>query len=253
MTAELATLTHDGAVATLALNRPESRNALSLDLIEALRARVRELSAAKETTVCVMTGEGKAFCAGMDLRAVIDDPEAPGQLLRAIAELTIELRALPMVTLAKVNGAAIGGGCGLVCVCDLAMTHADAKLGYPEVSMGVCPAVVAPWLVRKIGAGPARRMLLMGGVLSGREALDEGLVSGVVESRNELDAATGEVVERLRNAGPNAIRATKNWVNEMESGGLAAQVRRGAMISTEVISHPDARDALKRVFEGRSG
>lgn len=241
---------HDG-VARLTLHRPEARNALSLELIKAVRARVRELAGQDTVRVCVVTGAGRAFCAGMDLKAILDDPDAPAALLRSIAELTIELRALPMVTVARVNGAAIGGGCGLMCVCDLALTHADAKLGYPEVDIGVCPAVVAPWLVERIGPGAARRMLLTGGLLTGAEAFERGLVTGVVATLEDLDGAVDELVGRLAGAGPRALRATKAWLNETGADAQADLVRRGALISAEVIADPAARLALKRAFGHR--
>lgn len=248
---DLAILTEEKGVARLTLNRPEARNALSLELIEALRAKVRILSGWDHVNVCIVAGAGKAFCAGMDLRAVVLEPHAPSQLLHAIAELTIEVRALPMVTIARVHGAAIGGGCGLVCVCDLAHTHADAKLGYPEVDLGVCPAVVAPWLVRRIGAGAARRMLLVGGVMTGAEAYARGLVSELVSDAVELDQAVHAAATRLRDSAPEAIRATKSWLNGAEADGLAEQVRRGAAISAAVISTPEARAALKHAFGSR--
>ena len=251
MTSNLATIERDGPVVTLRLNRPDARNALSLDLLNALRARVREIQAMDDAHVCVVTGEGKAFCAGMDLRAVLDDPDAPGVLLREIAELTIELRALPMVTIAHVNGAAIGGGCGLMCVCDLAMTHADAKLGFPEVGLGVCPAVVAPWVAASIGPGAARRMLLTGGLLSGEEAHARGLVTRLASSHDDLVVTVRDAVDRLRDAGPNAIAATKRWMNEMEETRLTELARRGAVISAEVLADPKARQALKKAFESR--
>ena len=251
MTTNLAMVDRDGPVATLRLNRPDAHNALSLDLLNALRSSVREIGAMSDVHVCVVTGEGKSFCAGMDLRAVLDDPDAPGRLLREIAELTIELRALPMVTIAHVNGAAIGGGCGLMCVCDLAMTHADAKLGFPEVGLGVCPAVVAPWVAASIGPGAARRMLLTGGLMSGVEAHQRGLVTRLASTRDELATVVSEAVERLRGAGPRAIAATKSWLNDMEESRLSELVRRGAVISADVISDPNARAALKRAFESR--
>ncbi|MGP1310478.1 MAG: enoyl-CoA hydratase/isomerase family protein, partial [Phycisphaerales bacterium] len=133
---DLALLSIDGRVATLTLNRPEQRNALSLDLLTALMERVAELGEMEGVSACVVTGAGKSFCAGMDLKAVLDVPGAPAKLLDLIAELTHAVRNLPMVTIARINGAAIGGGCGLACVCDLGVTTPDAKLGYPEVDLG---------------------------------------------------------------------------------------------------------------------
>ncbi len=248
---DLATLEYNNGLATITLNRPDARNALSLELIEALRARVREVAAMQDARVCVITGAGRAFCAGMDLKAIIDDPGAPSRLLRGIAELTIEVRALPMVTVAGVQGAAIGGGCGLMCVCDLAVTHADAKIGYPEVDLGVCPAVVTPWLVEKIGAGRARAMLLRGGLLTGAEAHAAGLVTDVVDDAAEVGPAVEAVVGRLLAAGPSALRATKGWLNESARAGLSELVRRGAMVSAEVLSDSETRATLARAFAAR--
>lgn len=247
---ELARLSVEGSVAELRLNRPESRNAMSEELLHTVTERVGDLAGRAGVRVAVLTGEGKAFCAGMDLKAVVGQPEAGARLLEALAELTVRLRALPMVTVAKVNGAAIGGGCGLACVCDVAVTHADSKMGFPEVDLGVCPAVVAPWVVRKIGAGRARRVLLSGGVMSGREAHAIGLVDYLVETHDELDAAADELVDRLSGGGGEAIRATKSLLNELDGSGDAERVRRGALISARVLASDEAQAALRARLKG---
>lgn len=244
---DLATLTIDSRIATLSLNRVDKRNALSLDLLEALHARCDELARHDDVTVCILTGAGRVFCAGMDLKAVLNEPGAPARLLSQIAELTIKLRRLPMVTIARVNSAAIGGGCGLACVCDLAVTHPDAKLGYPEVDLGVCPAVVAPWLVKTIGAGAARRVLLQGGTMSGQRALEMGLVSHCVPAE-ELDKTVNDLAQRLALAGPNALRATKQLLNELDEPALSAAVRKGAVLSAQVVEGPEARAMLSKAF-----
>lgn len=254
---DLALLEVSGRIARLTLNRPEQRNALSVDLLAALHTRADELarmaSGDAGPTVLVVTGAGKAFCAGMDLKAVLGDEKTAVELLRSLAELTIKLRALPMVTLARVNGAAIGGGCGLACVCDVGITHAAAKLGYPEVSLGVCPAVVAPWVVRKIGAGRARRVLLTGGMYSGEEAFAMGMVDQVVPSLDGLDAAAGALADRLAAGGPLALRATKALLNELDGSGDAELVRRGAALSAQVLNRPETQAALKAKLGGDAG
>src|SRR5690242_7530869 len=208
----LATLTFAGPIATLSLNRPDARNSLSLDLIAALNARLSELNSRPDLTVLILTGAGKSFCAGMDLKAVSTDEGLaaglPLKLLTALADFTIRLRKLPLISIAKVNGAAIGGGCGLATVCDMAITHADSKMGFPEVDLGVCPAVVAPWLVRKIGGGRARKILLSGGLMTGRQAFEAGMVDHVVPAPEGLAAATDELPTRLAAGGPAALRAT---------------------------------------------
>jgi methylglutaconyl-CoA hydratase len=243
---DLANITISGRIATLTLNRPDARNALSIQLLEALHARLDELHAGlKETSVLILTGAGKAFCAGMDLKLVLDDPAAPSKLLHLLADLTLKLRQLPLVTLAKVNGAAIGGGCGLACVCDLAITHADSKMGYPEVDLGVCPAVVAPWLVKKVGAGRARMILLTGGLMSGQRAFELGMVDRVVPTAADLDAAADEMAQRLATGGPKALAATKALLNELDGSTNHAQVKRGADLSAQVIALPETQHMLR--------
>ncbi|MBL8764579.1 MAG: enoyl-CoA hydratase/isomerase family protein [Phycisphaerae bacterium] len=246
----LATLTIEGCIGTLTLNRPEARNALSLDLLEELHARVDEVSRRSDVNVIVLTGAGKAFCAGMDLRAVLDAPSLALTLLRSLADLTLKLRALSQVTVARVQGAAIGGGCGLTTVCDFAITHADSKMGFPEVDLGVCPAVVAPWLVRKLGAGRARAVLLRGGLMSGDEALAIGLVTLVTPAPTDLGPATDELVSRLATGGPAALAATKRLLNELDGSLDADIVRKGAELSARVLCTPEAQARLRARLTG---
>jgi len=246
---EPATLTITAPIATLTLSRPEARNALSIDLLQAMHARIDELTHriafSSDVHVVILTGAGKSFCAGMDLKQVLDTPGAPLQLLTLLSTFTVKLRMLGAVTIAAVNGAAIGGGCGLATVCDLAITHADSKMGFPEVDLGVCPAVVAPWLVRKIGAGRARAILLRGGLMSGREALAAGIVNECVERLDELDTAVQRLATRLAVGGPNALRATKVLLNELDGSLDAAMANRGAEISAGVLATPEAQAMLR--------
>lgn len=250
---ELAQLHREEGLLRLVLNRPEKRNALSLELLAALQARIDELAAmaahADAPAVLMLEGAGSVFCAGMDLRAVLQDPDQPQQLLSAIAELTISLRMLPMVVIAKVHSAAIGGGCGLVAACDLAFTHPDAKLGFPEVDLGVCPAVVAPWLIERIGAGRARRVLLSGGILSGQDAWELGLVTQTTP-KQELDAACQDVAQRLAAAGPLALIETKRLLNQLEKNrGVHDAVRKGAEISAAVVAGAEAQAMLSKIYQ----
>ncbi|MEM0983422.1 MAG: enoyl-CoA hydratase/isomerase family protein [Planctomycetota bacterium] len=245
---DLATLEHDGAVARLTLNRPDARNAFSIEMLHDLHARLDEFGDGGDAKVVVITGAGKSFAAGMDLKQVVVDesgPELPGQLLASLGRFNLRLRRLPQVTVARVNGAAIGGGCGLACACDIAVSHADAKLGYPEVDLGICPAVVAPILVRKIGAGPARKVLLMGGIMSGEEAYRIGIVDELAPNAGELDALTEDLVGRLAAGGPRALAATKALVNELDGSLDEALVEKAAALSASVLVLDEAQAALK--------
>lgn len=244
---ELARLESDGPITTLILNRPDRHNALSIDLLGALHARLDELERAPPT-VLIVTGEGRSFCAGMDLKEVLGDPDAPLALLTALARMTVRLRRLRSIVIAQINGAAIGGGCGLACVCDLAVTHADAKLGFPEVDLGLCPAVVAPWVLRRVGAGMARRILLEGGTMSGERAGELGLVTEVVPARDGLAERVRARAERIASGGPNALAATKALLNELDGSLDEDLLLRGAALSAQIMATKEAQATLREKF-----
>jgi methylglutaconyl-CoA hydratase len=248
-TSNLTELSFDGPIATLALNRPEYRNALSLDLLAALHQSVDALHGmhAKGVgpTVCVVASTGRAFCAGMDLKQVLGDASASLALLSSLAELTWKLRTLPCVTIASVAGPAIGGGCGLVTVCDMAVTFSENKMGFPEVDMGVCPAVVAPWLVRKIGPGRARRVLLAGGLMSGLQGFELGIVDQLVPTAEDVMPAVNEMARRLAGGSLAALAATKGLLNELDGSVDLALLLRAAKLSSEVLQTPRAQELLR--------
>lgn len=237
----------DDGVATVELNRPEKRNALSPDLIDALHTVLDALEADSTIRVAIFGGRGKAFCAGMDLKGVLDDAEAMGGMLRGLALATGRIRRLPIPTIARVQGAAIGGGCGLAAVTDLAVTHAEATLGYPEVTLGVCPAVVAPWLIRKIGAGPARALLLQGGTLDGQAAWHRGLVDRIVP-HEDLEHTVNDMAAALCAGGQHAIAVTKQWINELDGSLDEAMLLEGARRSADVIAGDEAQARLQPRF-----
>lgn len=231
-------------IATLTLNRPEARNALDGALIQSLHESVVRLRDDASVRVLIVTGAGKSFCAGMDLRGVMSDPVAMGAVLRSLAETTVAIRNLGVPTIAAVHGAAIGGGCGLMVVCDYAITHAEAKVGYPEVELGISPAVVAPWLIRKIGAGPARAMLLRGGTMLGAEAFERGLADQLVGA-TEVGAAAQALAQQIASGGSHALAVTKRWLNELDGSWQAETVLRGAELSATVILGDEAQRRLR--------
>jgi methylglutaconyl-CoA hydratase len=249
---DLVITTIEHGIATLTLNRPDKANALSRDLISALGASVDAVAArcapAGDVRVVILAGAGKCFCAGMDLRAVASDPVAMGDMLRTLSRVSRAIRRMSVPTIACVQGAAVGGGCGLMVVTDFAVTHPEAKVGYPEVGLGICPAVVAPWLVRRIGAGRARAMLLAGGTMSGSEGHAAGLATHLC-AQHELHATAHALAERLARGGPRAIAATKRWLNELDGSMEDAVLDKAAEISAEIIAGEEAQARLRKAFE----
>lgn len=235
-------------IVTLTLNRPGKRNALSLDIIRALHTALDDVEKIDDMRVFLLAGEGRAFCAGMDLCGVIDDPKAMREMLRLLSQAMKRIRLLPVPTIACVQGAAIGGGCGLMVVCDFAFTHPESKVGYPEVDLGVCPAVVASWLIKKIGAGKARAMLLAGGTMSGQQGFDAGLATHICEL-GDLPTATMEFALNLARGGKNALAVSKRWLNELD-GSLDDEVLlKAADLSADVIAGDEALARLKPLYK----
>ena len=240
-------LHHNQGITTMTLNRPSKRNALSLELIEAMYEKLEEVERDKEMRVFVLAGEGRSFCAGMDLKGVIDDPVKMKQMLRRLSEATKRIRSLPVPTIATVQGAAVGGGCGLMVVCDFAFTHPEAKVGYPEVDLGVCPAVVAPWLIKKLGAGKARAMLLAGGTMSGEQGFQAGLATHLCEQDALLDSVDSFAMNLAR-GGKEAMATTKKWLNELDGSLDDDVLRRAADLSAEIIAGEEAQSRLKPLY-----
>lgn len=235
----------DGVIVTLTLNRPEARNALSYELIAALEGELEDLE--RDARVLILAGAGKSFCAGMDLKGVMDDPQKMGRMLHGLSRTMRRLRRLPIPTIARVQGAAVGGGCGLMVVTDFAITHAEAKVGYPEVDLGVTPAVVAPWVVRKLGAGKARAMLLRGGTMSGQEGFEAGLATHLV-SRGSLESSALELARSLAKGGREAMAVTKRWLNELDGSLEDASFEKAAELSAQVIAGEEAQSRLREIF-----
>ncbi|MHC5023353.1 MAG: enoyl-CoA hydratase/isomerase family protein [Planctomycetota bacterium] len=236
-------------IATLTLNRPEKRNALSPELIDAAGEALSSIERDVSLRVMILAGAGRSFCAGMDLRGILDDAAAMGGMLHGLSLVMRRIRRLAIPTIARVQGAAVGGGCGLMVVTDFAITHPEAKVGYPEVDLGVCPAVVAPWLIRKIGSGPARAMLLAGGTMSGQAGFEAGLATHLADAA-ELEAAALALAQSLAQGGRAALSVTKTWLNELDGSMADAPLDRAAALSAEVIAGDEAQERLHRVLSG---
>ncbi|MBT5366027.1 MAG: enoyl-CoA hydratase/isomerase family protein [Phycisphaerae bacterium] len=234
-------------IVTLTLNRAGKHNALSTEMIRAIHVGLDEIEQNADMRVLILAGEGRSFCAGMDLKGVLDNPPAMGEMLRGLAKASLRIRSLQVPTIARVQGAAVGGGCGLMVVCDFAFTHPESKVGYPEVDLGVCPAVVAPWLIKKIGAGKARAMLLAGGTISGKQGFEAGLATHLC-ALDDLPSAVMHFAKNLAKGGKNAISTTKHWLNELDGSLNEAMLQKGADLSAKIIADDEAQERLRQIY-----
>lgn len=208
-------------IAHITLNRPEKRNALNAGLVTELTSAFEEAKKDDQVKVIILAATGEAFCAGADLSYLqhlqrftyAENLEDSTRL----KNLFFNMYTLPKVIIAQVQGPALAGGCGLVTVCDFAVSASTAKYGYTEVRIGFVPAIVMPFLLKKTGEGVARQLLLSGNILSAQEAMRIGLISHVVEPE-KLEEETSKLASHMvSNNSAESIALTKTLFHQLSS------------------------------------
>ena len=199
-------------VAYVALNLPETRNALSAQMIADLTNFSQTIGADPATRAVVLSGAGKVFCAGGDLNwmkaQISADRETRIREARKLAEMLNALNEMPTPLIAKIHGGAFGGGVGMACVCDVAIAEANTKFGLTETRLGLIPATIGPYVLARMGEGYARRVFMSARVFSAEEARELGVVARSVVA-SELDAAIEAEVTPYLNVAPEAAGAAK--------------------------------------------
>jgi methylglutaconyl-CoA hydratase len=239
----------DAGVLTLTLNRPDKCNALSRELIDALRAAADQADLDSDVQVVVIRGAGRDFCAGLDLAELLgsvdrslDDNEADALRL---GELFLSLRRMPKPVIAAVRGNALAGGCGLATACDLVLASSDARLGYPEVQRGFVPAVVLVLLRRLVGEKLAFDLAATGRLLTAEEARHAGLISRVLLPET-FDTDIASVAAALAGGSATALGLTKRLLYELDGLSVADGIRLGARVNAVARSTPDLRELVGR-------
>ena len=245
--------TDSRGVTTLALDRPERHNALDAALIAELRATLDAVRGG--TRVLVLTGRGKSFCAGADLgwmrASVALSDEANREDARALSETLRALDEFPLPTIARVQGAAIGGGAGLVACCDVAVAGDAARFAFSEVRLGLIPATISPFVVRAIGARESRRLFLTAARFDALEAYRVGLVHDVCSAAS-LDERVEAQVDALLAGGPVAQGAAKRLVADVAGRAVDDALREDAVRRlAKVRAGDEAQEGLGAFLEGR--
>ncbi|MEM6646249.1 MAG: enoyl-CoA hydratase-related protein [Bacteroidota bacterium] len=220
---EPAFWTREGRIARVSMNRPDQRNALSAAMVTALQRCFDEIEADASVRVVVLQGEGKAFCAGADLKALQGLQTASSEAnLRdsgQLAALFARISACTKPVIAKIHYAAIGGGAGLVAAVDIAVCSTTTRFAFAEVRLGFVPAIIMPYVLRKIGQTHARHVLLRGHRFDGAEAARIGLVLDAVPEP-DLDAHVMAIATDIAdNASPTALALTKRLLADLPSMG----------------------------------
>lgn len=240
-------------VASLVLNRPEVRNALDSTTVAELTAKLRLVDADPAIRVVVLSGEGSCFSAGADLRAMramgtarLEDNLAD---TRAFVEMLRVLSTVAKPTVARVHGASVGGGVGLVACCDIALASEDAFFRLSEVQLGLMPAMVGPYLVEALGARVARRLMLTAERFDARRAAEWGLVHEV-HPRSELAQATDAMVRALLRGAPGAQAISKDLVRQIADAPFGDAIReRTARVLAAQRSSPEGRAGVRAFFD----
>ena len=253
MTYTTLQLAFDSNLATLTLNRPDKRNAISYELIDDL---VRALEEVRNSParVLILTGAGKAFSSGMDLdnlKSLIGrTPEQNLEDSRTMVSLFRSLYEFPKPTIAAVNGAAIAGGTGLALLCDFTLAVADAKFGYTEVRIGFVPAIVSTFLLRQVGEKIARDLLLTGRLFDAPEALRLGLINEIVPPENLLDRARALAAQLCENS-PLSLFYTKRLLTDHARAGLDTQIEAAIRENAGIRESADFREGITSFLEKR--
>lgn len=209
-----------GPVAKVILNRPELHNAFDETLIGELTDCFAALDASSDVRVVILTGAGKSFCAGADLswmgRMAGYSEEENVTDARALQKMFETIDGCSKATIARIHGAAVGGGVGLAAVCDIAVAVPEAKFAFSEARLGLLPAVISPYVIRKTGPGTARALFVTAERFDADRALRIGLVHRLV-SAEELDPCIAEISAQLLLNGPLAIAACKSLISEVAS------------------------------------
>jgi methylglutaconyl-CoA hydratase len=246
-------LAYDSGIATITLNRPDKRNAISFNLIDDLLRGMQEVETS-DAQVLILTGAGKAFCSGMDLENLkallgrspeqnLKDSETMVRLFRTIYEF-------PKVTIAAVNGAAIAGGTGLALLCDFTLAVPEAKFGYTEVRIGFVPAIVSTFLLRQVGEKQARDLLLTGRIFGAEEAARMGLLSEIVPPEILMTRAR-ELAALLLENSPASLRATKKLLTDHARTEIEAQIDAAVRENAAIRTTADFREGIASFLEKR--
>ncbi len=255
MEAPLLVVRRDGPVARVVLNRPEVRNAFNAALIAELHRSFDLLGNDTHVRAIVLQGNGKSFCGGADvnwmrdslalsLEENIEDASAMSRMFRAIDRV-------PKPTIARIHGAALGGGAGLAAVCDIAIASRDTVFGFTETKLGIIPAVISPFVLAKIGHSNARALALTGERFTAERAQAIGLVHDVVDDEAALDRAVDAALVQLASAAPTAIAATKSLFARVAETPYDETLALTAHAIATQRTSPEGQDGLRAFLEKR--
>lgn len=236
-------------VTTVTLNRPERRNALTIELMMELVAAIEAASAEAQQRVLILKGAGKAFCTGMDLNEVAETEKAHASA-ELVAKTLITLSETRLITIAAVHGAAVAGGTGLMSACDFVVAAERTKIGYPEVRRGLVPGMIMTFLRRQLRERDLRELLFAGELFEAERAREIGLVNRVVP-RDDLEGETEKLVASILQGAPGALTNTKRLLEKLWPTSVREDVEKALAFHMQARESAEAKEGVSAFLEKR--
>lgn len=236
-------------IRTIVLNRPERRNALTLDLLNELSAAVKVASDQPEERVLILRGAGAAFCTGLDLREAADHSKAHATA-EMVARTLVTLSQTRLITIAAVHGAAVAGGAGIMSACDFVVAAERTKIGYPEVRRGLVAGLVMTFLRRQVGERNMRELLLGSELIDAERAKEIGLVNRVV-AKDDLMNEAQKFAQSVLQAAPGALTQTKRLIEELWWRSVQDDVDLALKYHLQARESSEAREGIAAFNEKR--
>jgi methylglutaconyl-CoA hydratase len=254
MTYETLSIDRQGSVVRLNLNRPDAHNAMNTAMIQDLREYFTSIPEDRSIRVVVIGATGSTFCAGGDIKEMRhsygESREAQLERARTLDDMLLAIQYAPQVVIARVHGAALGGGVGLVCVADIAIAAEDATLAFPEVRRGIVPAVISPYAIGRVGLAKARELMLTGAHLDGQAAARAGLVTAAYPA-SELDARINAYIQDILRASPGALAACKALLFEVANKPPSQTVEYRIDLLNQLRTSAEGREGMSAFIEKR--
>ncbi len=253
-------LEQEGSILTLWLNRPDSRNAMSLNMVKAIQQVFQVIEQDLSIRAVILRGKGGHFCAGGDIKDMV---QLRGEAMnlgshqpyvdfnRQFGHMIQQVDQAPQTVVAVLEGAVLGGGFGLACVSDIAISLADAKFGLPETGLGVIPAQIAPFVVKRIGLTQARRLALLGSRFEGHTALKVGVIHEVVENEKALEVLLIETIQQIKRTAPQASRVTKALLHRTLNEPLTALLDDAAQQFAQAVGGEEGMEGTMAFIQKR--
>lgn len=234
--------------AYIRLNRPQKRNALNQELVAELKTAIREAENQADIKIIILEAEGKAFCAGADLAYLrqlqnnsYEENLEDSQNLRQLYE---GIYRSPKIVIAKLEGHAIAGGAGLATVCDFIFSVPDAKYGYTETAIGFVPAIVAVFLIRKIGEAKAKELLLAGDIISAEQAKDAGIINFISSAENIGKDVNDFADKLIKKTSADSLQLSKKLIAEIQSKKIEPALDFAAQMNARSRNTPDCKRGI---------